>query len=239
MVTALHNLSADAVQTPWEQAVSLMDWRQGEHVVLIGPTGSGKTELLLRLIEQRRYVVFLGTKRQDSTQRRLQRTMGFKHVRDAKQIEPEIHRRILLRPDFPRLGAKELKAFHRTIFREGLMRIYRQGGWTLAMDETRYIADHLGLTEELMLIMLQGRSEDITVVAGTQRPVWIPREVVDQATHIFIWRPRDTADLVRLREIAGDRNDALMEAMRTMSKHDVFYLHADERDRMTITNTRW
>src|SRR5690349_6421632 len=43
------------------------NWRQGEHVGLIGPTGSGKTTLAMWLLPLRKYVVVLGTKPRDKT----------------------------------------------------------------------------------------------------------------------------------------------------------------------------
>src|SRR6185437_5983146 len=42
-------------------------WRQGEHVALIGPTGSGKTGLASDLLAIRAYVVALAVKRHDDT----------------------------------------------------------------------------------------------------------------------------------------------------------------------------
>src|SRR6516162_6060466 len=41
------------------------NWRPGQHVTLIGKTGSGKTHIALSLMELRSYVIFAATKRRD------------------------------------------------------------------------------------------------------------------------------------------------------------------------------
>src|SRR3954470_3037003 len=119
---------------PWKNFLPFMNWGQGEHVTLVGHTGAGKTELSVALLEERKYVVFLGTKSQDSTQDALKK-MNYQVVQDSKGIEVDISPHLIVRPDFPKVSAAKLKTYHQGVFRESIMRVYRQGGWTLDIDE--------------------------------------------------------------------------------------------------------
>lgn len=204
---------------------------------MIGPTGRGKTEALIRLLERRRFVIFLGTKKRDETQQRLTR-MGYVTIHDAAQIEPDIHQRIILRPKFPSTAtAKDLRAHHHVIFRDGLMRAFRQQNWTVAVDEARYVCDFLGLTDEMNLLLLQGRSQGNSVVAATQRPRFIPLEFYDQASHFFMWRDNDEQNVARVSQMIGQHKPAVA-ALQHAGYHDVLYVN-DITGKAVLTNTRW
>lgn len=222
----------------WRTAVQRMDWRQGEHTTLVGPTGVGKTELLTHLLETHPWVVFLGTKQTDDTQTRLTREMGYREISSPHELNMEVSRHFLFRPPFPKVDAKTLRASHQRAFRELLMRAYRQQAWTVAVDELRYVAHFLGLTDELMLIWLQGRSQGSAILGGTQRPRFVPLEAYDQATHLFFWRDPDSQNVRREAEIAGINQRTVLQVVPRLPRHDVFYVNTVTGETF-ITNTRW
>lgn len=234
------SIATDNVErVPWNACVQRMDWRPGEHVTLIGPTGRGKTEAGVKLLGLRRWGVFLGTKRKDSTQDTLRRDMGFRMVTKAHEINPDIHARYIFKPPFPRgASARVLKADHGEAFSQALVHIREQTGWTTLVDECRYIAGTLGLKDELEMLWLQGRSEKTTIIANTQRPRYIPLEAYDQATHIFMWSDPDRNNISRVSEMAGLNTDLVLTVLPSLPKHDILYINTVTGD-ILVTNTRW
>lgn len=207
----------------WKNARAAMEWQQGEHVTLIGPTGCGKTTFVNAVLPLRDYLIFLGTKRKDSTQEFLRSEKNFRYLRSPSELNPDISRRFVAQATFPKVNADELFELHREFFRAVLMAAYRQGSWTIIVDECRYIADHLKLTKELQLLWLQGRSQGNTLVAGTQRPRYIPLEAYDQATHLVFWRDADESNVKRCAELAGINKDLALEVVPNLGLNQFFY----------------
>src|SRR5215472_5611577 len=60
---------------PWEKLEPKLkkDWTPGEHVTLIGPTGSGKTHMALALARICKYSLIIATKRRDPLLESLQK----------------------------------------------------------------------------------------------------------------------------------------------------------------------
>ncbi len=190
---------------------------------MVGPTGSGKTTLETAILPRRDYVVFLSTKRIDSTQDKL-KSMGYKVIHSARDLNTDIAPRAILRPPWPEnVSAKQLKELHAEIFREALMYVFQQGYWTVVMDEARYLTKDLGLAAEAELLWLQGRSLKISVVAGTQRPRWIPLEAYDQASHLFFWKDPDRQNVDRIAEMAGLNRRAVEGIVPVLKTHQMLY----------------
>lgn len=215
----------------WDEFLDgILDWQQGEHVTLLGHTGSGKTTLARHLIQKRRHKLVFATKPRDPNIDVFKKD-GF-HLTRTWPVDPRIKRNVLFWPKIERTS--DISAQAEAIAR-CLQSVYRTGGWCLYFDEVRYITDTLGLQRPLEVIWLQGRALKLSVLAGTQRPAWIPREAYSEASHLFLWRSTNRYDLKRLEDASNVDTKELTPILRNLPKHDVLYLNTRDG---SMTRTR-
>lgn len=176
-------------------------WLPGEHVAVIGDTGTGKSYLLAKgLLRMRNYVVVLKTKADDDDADKWQ---GFHRIRKARGIDNERYSRFLLDPEY-RYQAVEGADL--------LERVWRQGGWTVVIDEGWY-AERIGLSEYIDRLLTQGRSSKVSVVFGQQRPVTTSRFVISQSTHVFCFRV-EGRDMKTIAEATTPRIVPVIESLQ-------------------------
>lgn len=207
---------------PWERLPRVMQWRQGEHVSAIGPTGTGKTTLMLGLLPQRRYVCVIGTKPQDSTLESLIRNDGYKRI--EQWPPPSTRNRVILWPRISR--ASDIPAT-RAVISHALDEAFSEGGWCVCADEVWYLCHRLKLTHLLESYWTQGRSINLSLVSSTQRPAHVPLFLYSQATHLFIWRDSDRRNLDRLREISSGAliSTDVRKIVEGLPAHTALYLN--------------
>lgn len=196
------------------------DWRQGEHVTLLGHTGSGKTTLARHIIQKRSHKLVFATKPRDPNIEVFKRD-GF-YLSRVWPVDPRIKRNVLFWPKIERTTDIALQA---DAIAKCLQSVYRTGGWCLYFDEVRYVTDTLGLQRPLEVIWLQGRALKLSILAGTQRPAWIPREAYSEASHLFLWRSTNRYDLKRLEDASNVDTKELSPIVRNLPLHDVLYIN--------------
>lgn len=205
----------------WPHFLRLFQWGQGEHITVIGRTGSGKTHLSLQLLPRRRYVLVIATKPRDPLIAQLKRR-GY-HVTREWPVPHEVYPRVVY---WPRIEQVADVAGQRAGIARVLADVYKSGAWAVYCDEIRYLADTLGLRSYLELLWLQGRSLNVSLVGGTQRPAWVPPEAFSQASHLFLFRETDQRNLKRLGEIGGIDSDLLRQLVARLDwdSHEVLYV---------------
>lgn len=211
-------------RVPWATFVRGWRWEQGEHVAIVGPTGTGKTTLAHAILPLRRYVAILATKPRDPVLTKIAGRNARPRYRRMREWRPRPNEeRVILWPPYERPGDEIQQA---RVIRAGIEGAFRDSGWTLYVDEARYLSDHLGLRRTLTALWTQGRSLDLTVVAGTQRPAWVPREIYDQSTHLFLFRDRSRENLRRLADLGGTDAELLRAVVPRLGPHEVIYTNA-------------
>lgn len=227
----LADLATVAPRVGWHEFIrNDFQWFAGEHVAAIGPTGTGKTFLISRLLPLRKYVAVFGTKPVDAALTRLIKTQGYKHLQawpnnlmpvDKADNSPK---RVLW-PDVRNLNDIDATALQKRVFEDALWRIFREGGWTVALDETSYLVQELGLSRWIKRYLLQARELKISLIAASQRPAWVPLEVYDQSTHLFLWRDNDETNLSRLAGFSVHSGSFIRRVVANLEQYQALYIN--------------
>lgn len=195
-------------------------WLPGEHVTVIGDTGTGKSYLIAKLVQMRRFVVVLKTKPDPDD---AQKWRGFYRARKADAMADPHHERILLQPVYkyqPREGFRAMEY------------AWKHGGWTFVVDELLY-AERLGLRDSIERLLTQGRSKSISTVVGMQRPAWTTRFAISQSTHLFTFRleGRD------IKTVADATTPRIVDVIGNLSGYDFAYFNRRDRT-VAVGNAR-
>lgn len=210
---------------PWGDfyAWFLEQWQQGEHVTMVGPTGWGKTTLAEEILVLRSYLVAFCVKGKDDSMERLIRSLSLTRM---KEWNPDVADRIALWPNI-RGANKDHRSSQRAMFSRAIDSIFRMGGWCCYFDEIVYLAQTLGLDDELQFLLNQGRSSGISVVSATQRPAFIPLACYDMATHLFLWKFNDHRNAQRVAELTGNAAPVVRQEIMGLPKYEFIYINKD------------
>jgi nucleoside-triphosphatase THEP1 len=180
-----------------------------EHAEIIGMNGSGKTYLLMKILQDRMlvrnsHIILVVTKRSDKVFAKL----GWPIVRDQRDIKR--YRQCIYWPQTNLIG-RQRKAFHEVRIREFLTRYWvPDSNRVIAFDEIAYIESLSPEVKELVaMYWREGRSNGITVVAMKQRPQGVQRDMSSETWWTFAFVPKDHADAERFAELFGNKKDWL------------------------------
>ena len=210
-------------------------WKQGDHVSILGPTGTGKTTIALSLLEARDYVCVLAVKRKDETLN-LFRRGGYKVIH---QWPPEYHHHRIIFWNKPQSLSDDLHKQALSIH-DALNRMYLAGGWCIYFDEAGYIAGTLRLHQDLGVLLNQGRSAYLSIVATMTRPssvvARVPKEALNQPKHKLVFKFRDEREVRAAAEIAGINWKDMLALQQSLGKHDFLYIGEDSA--VLVRNTK-
>lgn len=188
-------------------------WAQGEHIAIIGPTGTGKTTLARDLLLAREYVVALAVKRHDDT------LDTFKpQYKVITKWPPDYNTKrvvLWLKPSALADSAKQRQAVL-----DAMERVYLAGGWCVYFDDLSYICDQLRIKTPVVTFFNQGRSSGLSVVASVTRPRKVPLEAFTQTRHTIMFHFGDKQEVERVAEIAGMDRRSMMILNSQLGPHD-------------------
>lgn len=215
-------LNRQAPFMEWPDFLEHFDWEQGEHIGIIGPTGTGKTHLSIFLLFLRAYVVVLATKPYDETVDKLVNEEKYTLWNTWKERPPDLFPRRVIWPD-----AKDLmsQGRQRNEFIAALSNIYKAGGWCVYVDELWYLINQLKMGNEVKTYLLQARSNNISLVACSQRPAWIPVEMFDQPEHLFFFRDNDERNLKTIAGISWLSAHLVRALVARLEPFQFLYVH--------------
>ncbi len=186
-------------------------WLQGEHIVVLGPTGTGKTRFTSSILDIRSYVCVLAVKAHDDTLEEF-RKRGYPVITHWPPAYNQPHVVLWIKPKS--LAATKSQSI---AISEALERMYLAGNWCIYFDEAGYIAGHLKLDQELGVLLNQGRSSGISVVCSMTRPHSVvgkvPLETLNQTRHQFIFRYTDDREIESCAKIAGISKQIMVQYM--------------------------
>jgi hypothetical protein len=194
---------------------------KAQHVTLVGPNGQGKSELALRLIRRRAelrgsHVVVFATKPRDRALSKLGRQPGWSIIR--KWPPSYGQERVIFWPPFG--DVRSVTSRHREIMNETLADVFHEGNRVIYFDEAYYMAQDLECEPIMRKMWQMGRSQNLIVVAGTQRPVAVPRPMFSECAWFFAFRTSDEDELRRVGELGGSDTKVLRSIMRTLRPHE-------------------
>ena len=217
-------------------------WKPGQHISVIGPTGTGKSNLVVNLLTLRRHALALDVKGGDTTLGKLER-YGF--VRTGWPLDKREYRRMGEgAPGRFIVGKRARTAEEMRPLRDMIGRcihdVFAEGHWSVYVDELQMAASpkmwNLGSGIELNLIAARDRG--VSIITSCQAPRWVPRAASDQANWVFLFPTRDRDVVARLSEIAGRPRQEIQGAIRGLgpqSDHMVLVVGTDAYAPLIIT----
>lgn len=217
---------ADLPRPRWQEFLPAFRraWKPGEHVFIYGETGSGKTDLSFRLLNDSAFGVAFITKPRDPIfQSSL--TRGYRRVSTwpPREVDRFSNSHFLLSAK-PGKNMKDELNNQRELFPDAFERIYRDGGWSVLFDESLHLSDALNMRDSLSHFAYLARSYDLTGIYCSQRPKRIPVIVPQSCKYAFIARSRRADDIATLSELGYSKTELRYHLSRLRNVHEFLFV---------------
>jgi energy-coupling factor transporter ATP-binding protein EcfA2 len=200
--------------------------KQGEHVAIVGPNGSGKTKLGLRLCK------IIGRRPAKNGRPTSVTVLQYKPRDDT--LGDEIADWPIIKKWPPKYGeehcviwpktktASGAARLHRAVFAPVLDRIYVEGGQTVYIPEAAYFERAqpagLGLGGTMEQFWGTARSLKLTVISDTQRPRKVTILMWTEPAWVFIYKVKNRDDLKHLIDLTGEQS--LWQIVPRLGEHE-------------------
>lgn len=220
---------------PWDDFMSyVFDWKQNQHVGLVGPTEQGKTNLGYHILTLRKYVAYMAIKPYDETLEKFASAGGYERIeewppqkkrfmRPSRDVTAEEMPRRLIWPDATQLDSR---ARQQEVFQSALNDIYADGGWSTVMDDFWYLAHILKFELHAKMMLMNARSNNIPMLLAMQRPAGNRMvEVFDQSTHLFFFRDNDELNLKRIGGVGYMASEPIRMFTANLDRYQTLYIN--------------
>lgn len=192
---------------------------EGEHMCIVGPTGSGKSMFQNHIIKRRAdsrgsYVYILATKPADKEMKKL----GWPIV-NTWPPPWDKRKQVIFWPKITGMldGSQEKQKYDIVQFLDQIWQ--EDANCILVFDEIAYLEDELRLGRIINRYWREARTQHISIVAGTQRPRNVSRNMWSQTTFAVGFKPDDEDDAIRTAEILGSRKE-FKDQLMALKRHE-------------------
>jgi len=214
------------------------EWKPGQHIAIIAPTGQGKTTVLVTLLERcRTFVLGFDPKGGDDT---LAKT-GYPRLPTWPPPSKAYDKMARKEPVKYLVGPKTMRRRDRPALIDAQARAlegaWDDGGWTVAIDELQIAADKMGQAGAIDELLIAARTRKISVVSLFQRPADVPRAAYQMASWIFLGLTLDVDTINRLAEIVGRPKYEIRGAVNGLARADYSWLVVPNNPRRPMVLT--
>ena len=236
----VYQVEGDAPFKEWAEAFTYLkaNFEQGDHVAILGPTGTGKTHIALEIAELRTYVMVIACKPKDPL---IDDAIGRGyHLVPSNKLEvPYVDgrphwRRVVYWPRMPanpkhpvpdEVLLETERHMQKPLIAGALGYIRKNGHWCVVLDEGTWICRDLGLQRQIDSALTQFRTLKASVVILGQRPAWMGRYVLSMPSHLFLFQTSNTDDLKALGDISGTDTKLVQHLVRNLEGHQCLYVN--------------
>lgn len=231
---------------PWPQMYAYLrrEFAQGDHVAIIGPTGTGKTHIALEVAEIRSYVIVVACKPKDPLISDAMSRGYWLNQDDQLLVEyvdgRPLHPKIIYWPQLGERARRKLpqqavlraeKAHQKPRVGAAIGYVRNEGHWTLVIDEGTWVCRDLNLQRDIDSALFQFRSLNSSVIILGQRPSWMGRYVLSSPTHLFLFNTNDGDDRKALGNVSGVDTRLVADLVGSLDHdaHECLYIDTRRR----------